>query len=122
MKKINIYKIISLVAFVILVFVLLLPQKYNIDKKQKTEECIRNMKTIYEGIKGYMQDRNEDFNGTAQDLVRTGYLKRSYECPEDGVGDKYIMSGNHVTGEIIVKCPNEAAFPDHKLPESIVED
>ena len=48
-------------------------------------------------------------------------LKKSYECPEKGVGDKYFMEGNYNTGEITVKCPNEAKFPDHVLPESLTE-
>lgn len=121
MKKISIYKIISIIAFLILIFILIIPQKFNVNRKQKTEECLKNMKTIYEAIDNYMIEREEDFIGTTQDLVRTGYLKKSYECPEKGVGDKYFMEGNYSTGEITVKCPNESKFPDHILPESITE-
>ncbi len=121
MKKVSIYKIISVIAFVVLVFILVLPSKYNINKKQKTDDCIRYMKTINTAIESYMYERNEDFIGTAQDLKRTGYLKASYECPESGVGDKYIMSGNYETGEIIVKCANQEEFPDHVLPISFTE-
>ncbi|KQC02967.1 MAG: hypothetical protein APR54_02525 [Candidatus Cloacimonas sp. SDB] len=121
MKKISIYKIISIIAFLVLVFILIIPQKFNINRKQKTEECIRNMKTIYEAIDNYMKEREESFTGTTQDLVRTGYLKKSYECPENGVGDKYFMEGNLETGEITVKCPNEEKYPDHVLMESILD-
>lgn len=121
MKKVNIYKILSLVALIVLFFILIIPQKYNVNKKQKAEECIRNMKNIYDGIGLYMQEREEDFTGNAQDLFRMGYIRKTYECPENGVGDKYFMSGNFETGEIIVKCPHEEKFPDHKLPESILE-
>ena len=121
MKKISIYKIISLVAFLVLVFILIIPQKFNVNRKQKTEECLKNMNTIYEAIENYMAEREESFIGTTQDLVRTGYLKKSYECPEKSVGDKYFMEGNYSTGEITVKCPNEDAFPDHVLPESLTE-
>ncbi|MBC8385429.1 MAG: hypothetical protein H8E57_07920 [Candidatus Cloacimonetes bacterium] len=121
MKSISLYKIISVVAFVVLIFILIIPQKFNINKKQKAEECIRNMKTIYEAIELYMQEREEDFNGTAQDLVRTNYLKKTFECPESGVGDKYKMSGDYESGEIVVECPHYEEFHDHKLPDSIIE-
>ena len=121
MKRISIYKIISLIAFIILAFILIIPQKFNINRKQKTDECIRNMKTIYDAIELYMIEREEDFTGNAQDLFRMNYLKKTYECPENGVGDKYFMSGDYETGEIIVKCPHESKYPDHKLPESIID-
>ncbi len=121
MKKISVYKIISILAFVVLAFILILPQKFNVNRKQKTEECVRNMKTIYEAIEDYMQEREENFTGTAQDLMRMNYLKKTYECPENGVGDKYFMEGNFETGEIIVKCPHEVKFKDHVLPENIFE-
>ena len=121
MKNVSIYKIISIIAFIILVFILVIPQKFNVNKKQKTEECIRNMKIIYDAIENYMLEHEEDFTGSTQDLVRTGYLKKSYECPENGVGDKYFMNGDFTTGEIIVLCPHEEKFKDHKLPESLIE-
>ncbi|MBN2460786.1 MAG: hypothetical protein JXB60_04190 [Candidatus Cloacimonetes bacterium] len=121
MKNITIYKIISIVAFIILAFILIIPQKFNVNRKQKADECIRNMKAIYEGIEQYMMEREEDFTGNAQDLFRMNYLKKTYECPENGVGDKYFMEGDFETGKIIVKCPHETKFADHALPESIVE-
>ena len=121
MKKISIYKIISILAFVILAFILILPQKFNVNRKQKTEECIRNMKAIYEAIEEFMLEREQDFTGTAQDLMRMNYLKTTYECPENGVGDKYFMEGDYETGEIIVKCPHAEKYPDHILPESLTE-
>jgi len=86
-----------------------------------TEECIRNMKIIYIAIERYMDDKEINFEGTARDLMSAGYLKKTYECPVNGVGDKYYMSGNYETGEIIVKCPHEEKFPDHRLPESLIE-
>ncbi len=36
----------------------------------------------------------KNFEGTARDLMRMNYLKTTYECPENGVGDKYFMHGN----------------------------
>ncbi len=121
MKKISIYKIISIVAFLCLAFILILPQKFNINKKQKAEECIRNMKTIHDAIELFMQEREIDFVGTAQDLMRMGYLKKTFECPEKSVGDKYFMEGDFESGEITVTCQNIEEFHDHELPESIIE-
>ena len=121
MKKISIYKIISIIAFIILAFILVLPQKFNVNRKQKTDECVRNMKIIYEAIEEFMMEREQDFTGTAQDLMRMNYLKTTYECPENGVGDKYFMEGNYTTGKITVICPHEVKYPDHKLPESLFE-
>ncbi len=121
MKKFNIYKLISIIAFLLLIFILAVPQFFNIDKKKNAEECIKNMKIIYKAIERYMDERQINFEGTARDLMRTGFLKKTYECPENGVGDKYYMSGNYETGEIIVKCPHEEKFTDHKLPESLIE-
>ena len=121
MKKLNIYKIISLVALVILFFILILPQTYNVNRKQKTEQCIKNMTTIHKAIRAYMNEREENFEGTARDLMRTNYLKTTYECPESGVGDKYFMHGDYKTGEIIVTCQNQDKFVDHVLPESLID-
>jgi competence protein ComGC len=119
MKNFNFYKILSLVALAVLLFILILPQTYNVNRKQKAEECIKNMSTIYKAIRNYMVEREENFVGTAQDLMRMGYLKKTYECPENGVGDKYFMEGIYATEEITVLCPHEAKYPDHILPESI---
>jgi competence protein ComGC len=122
--KISVYKIISVIAVIVLFFILILPSKYNVNKKQKTDECIRNMKTVYEAIEVYMSERGENFAGKAKDLHRMGYLKRSaFECPEKSVGDKYFMEGNYETGEITVKCPHsdKPEFKDHALPESLIE-
>ncbi|MCF7858417.1 MAG: hypothetical protein K9N07_03720 [Candidatus Cloacimonetes bacterium] len=121
MKKINIYKIISFVAIIVLFFILILPQTFNVNKKQKTEQCVKNMTTIYKAIKSYMNEREEDFTGTTRDLVRMNYLNTTYECPENGVGDKYFLSGNYMNGEITVSCPNGEKFKDHILPVSLVE-
>ena len=121
MKKFNIYKLISLIAIIVLFFILILPQTYNVNKKQKTEQCIKNMTTIYKAIKSYMIEREENFEGTARDLMRMNYLKTTYECPENGVGDKYFMHGDYETGEITVTCPNHDKFEGHALSESLLE-
>lgn len=116
--KLNIYKMISLVALVVLFFILILPQTYNVNRKQKTEQCVKNMKDIYAGIEQYMQERDEDFNGTTKDLLRMNYLKKTYECPEKAVGDKYYMHGDFETGEITITCPNAKEFDDHILMDN----
>lgn len=102
----GVYKIISIIAFIVLATILLLPQFFNLDKKQKTEQCIKNMKRIEAAVEQYLYERQEDFKGDASDLVRFGYLKKSSECPEGGPGDKYFITGKFETNEIIVQCPN----------------
>ena len=119
MKSNIIYKIISIVAFLVLIFILALPKFYNINRKKNTEVCIRNMKIIHTAVKGYMDDRKESFNGDQEDLVRTGYLKHTYSCPEAKPGDKYSIKGDNETGDITIICPKVKEFPDHKLPESL---
>jgi competence protein ComGC len=121
MKKFSIYKVISLLAFLILIYILALPQFFNIDRKQNTDECLKNMRILHAAIKQYMAERNEDFYGSQQDLRRTGYLKSSYVCPEGKPDDRYLIKGDLATGVITVRCPHEEEFPDHKLPESMRE-
>ncbi len=119
MKNFSIYRVISIIAFLILIYILALPQFFNIDRKQNTDECLKNMRTLYNAVEQYMDERNEDFYGTQQDLRRTGYLKMSYICPEGKPDDKYLIKGDLETGEITVRCPHEEKYPDHKLPESM---
>ncbi len=122
MKGSIVYKIIAAVAFLVLIFILALPQFYNVNRKKNTEVCIRNMKIIYTAIKSYVEDQHKDFDGDQDDLIRTGYLKHTYTCPEAKPGDKYIISGKYIPGgksEITVICPKAKEFPDHKLPESL---
>ena len=73
------------------------------------------MEKVKDAIENYMYERKQSFNGDLVELVRTGYLRHAYECPENGAGDKYIAKGNYETGEITVTCPNESDFPDHTL-------
>ena len=61
MKSNIIYKIIAAVAFLVLIFILALPQFYNVNRKKNTEDCIRNMKIIHNAIKAYVQDQKQDF-------------------------------------------------------------
>ena len=127
MKGNLVYKIIALVAFLVLIFILALPQFYNVNRKENTEACIRNMKIIYTAVKSYVKDQQKDFVGDQDDLLRSGYLKHTYSCPEAKPGDKYIIRGKYlgkdqngnVKAEISVICPVVKKFPDHKLPESL---
>jgi len=114
-KGFSIYTVISVIAIIALAFILLVPQFYNVKAQEKTDLCIENMKKVRDAIDNYMFERKQSFSGDLVELVRTGYLRHAYECPENGNGDKYIASGDYETGEIIVICPNEVDFPDHKL-------
>jgi hypothetical protein len=37
-------------------------QFYNLDKKEKTEQCVENMENIVHAVQQYMMERNEEFN------------------------------------------------------------
>lgn len=115
-KGISVYTIITIVGLLLLAFILILPQFLDIERKEKTEQCLKNMQELYSAIERYMNEREESFFGDAQDLHRTGYLRRSgYICPEGTPESRYYMEGNFETGEIKVSCPLETQHPDHKL-------
>lgn len=114
----SIYYVISILALLVLAAILILPQKFNINRKENTEMCLKNMKTIYKAVEQYMADRKTDFTGDISDLQRFGYLKKTFECPEKGAGDKYYVKGVFASGEITVVCPNVKEFPDHVLPDN----
>ena len=137
----SIYKVISIISFLAMIFVLALPQLFDLESKEKTEQCVKNMEQIYFAVQRYMIERNLEFNanGTEDtaDLKRMGYLDAILECPEKSAGDKYIIEGlwteegknmdpeerKYLSDEekkkliqITVKCPWESEFPDHVLP------
>jgi hypothetical protein len=122
-KGFSIYSIISIIAALALIFVLALPSFFNVNRKEKQNECIKNMEETYRAINQYMIDKKVNFKGDAMDLKTTGYLKTIYECPEDGIGDKYFMSGTYSPdgNKITVTCPNIKDFPGHVIPQSFFE-
>jgi len=107
MKKFSIYKVISILAFIALIFILALPNFFDINKKQETEQCIKNMKVVYSAAEQYLQAEKQDFSGTSSDLERLGYLNKAYECPSEAPGDKYQIKIVAETGLISVRCINE---------------
>ncbi|MDP8232248.1 MAG: hypothetical protein P9L91_06205 [Candidatus Zophobacter franzmannii] len=119
-KGLSIYGIISIIAFLALIFILALPGMFNLNEKENEDICIKQQEQLYKAIKQYMNDRQGDFNGDAVELKRTGYLKSTFECPENGVGDKYKMSGKYNEGDMIVEiqCANIEEFKGHKIPEA----
>ncbi len=119
-KGFSIYGIISIVAFLVLIFILALPSMFNLNRRENTDICIKQQEQLYKAIKQYMIDRQTDFTGDAVELKRTGYLRSTFECPENGVGDKYQMNGKYNNGEveIHISCPNHDEFPDHVIPEA----
>lgn len=122
-KGFSVYSIISIIAALTLIFVLALPSFFNVNRKQKQNDCIKNMEEIYRAINQYMNDKKADFKGDGMDLKTSGYLKTIYECPENGMGDKYKMSGTYSPegNKITVTCPNTESFPGHVIPESFLE-
>ncbi|MCF7912279.1 MAG: hypothetical protein K9M99_07115 [Candidatus Cloacimonetes bacterium] len=121
MKKFSIYRLISILAFIALVFILALPNFFDINKKQETEECIKNMRVVYGAAEEFLRTEQKDFSGTSSDLERMGYLSKSYECPSEAPGDKYHVKVDAETGKITVRCINEMnSSPD--LTTSSFED
>ncbi len=121
-KGISVYVIITILAALILAFILILPQVLDIQRRENTEECLKNMREIETAISRYMAERGESFYGDTTDLNRTGYLRRPvYVCPEGTPESRYYLEGDYETGEIHVTCPLEDEFPDHVLPEAMTD-
>lgn len=121
-KGIGVYKIISIVGLLILAFILILPQAMDIQRRENAEQCVSNMREIYDAVNRYMSERNEHFSGDTQDLNRTGYLRRAiYVCPSGTPESHYYIEGDKDTGEVIVRCPLHIEDPEeysgHVLPE-----
>lgn len=118
-RGISVYLIISIVGMLILAFILILPQVLDIQRKENTEQCIKNMREIETAIRRYMSERGENFYGDTTDLNRTGYLRRPlYVCPSGTPESRYYMEGNYETGKIVVTCPLAEEYPDHVLPSA----
>jgi competence protein ComGC len=115
--------IITILGVLILAFILILPQVLDIQRREKTEQCIKNMTEIESAIRRYMSEREENFIGDTTDLHRTGYLRRPlYVCPEGTPESQYYTEGNLETGEIIVTCPLVEEYPEHVLPSAAIDD
>lgn len=110
-SKFTIYKLVSILAFVALVFILVLPQVVDVKKKENMELRYQQMKKIRSAVKKYMNTREQSFKGDLIELVRTGFLKHSYESPFNGNGDKYIAEGDYESGEVTVRDPNQDEVP-----------
>jgi competence protein ComGC len=114
---IGIYKILIVVFLLALIFILALPQVFDLNKRQNTETCIKQMKEIKFHVDKYMRDNNQLFTGTVDDLQRSNYitLVSETECPAGAIGDKYKIVVDPETRKIEVTCANEAEYPDHVL-------
>ncbi len=122
-KGISVYKIISIVGLLALAFILILPQAMDIQRRENAEQCVNNMREIYDAVSRYMNERDEHFSGDTQDLHRTGHLRRAiYVCPSGTPESHYYIEGNKDTREIIVRCPlhleDPDEYPGHILPDS----
>ena len=116
---VGIYKILIIIFFVGLCFVLALPLFYNLDEAKDTETCINNMREVRTAVRQYMSDRNEIFTGTTRDLTRTGYLSSVFErCPSGRGGDNYFISvvrGEDGQVDIEIRCMLVDQHPNHVL-------
>ncbi len=137
----SVYTIISIVLFILLVFVLALPNFFNLDKEQNIEDCINNMKTIWVATTDYVRDTEADFNGNLEVLTKTRklqdeknyYMQTIPYCPETrGQTDSYIVFGKYVADKIgdevkhnygvIIVCPSIDKYPKHFIPKMFYEN
>jgi len=138
---ISVYTVLSIILFAALIFVLAIPNFYNLDKEQNEEDCINNMKEIWVATTDYLRDTNADFSGDLNILRttrkamdnRSYYLGSSSYCPETSrqkleykVYGKYVADAigdeiKHNYG-VIVYCPNLDNYPKHFLPKIFYEN
>lgn len=149
-KGFSFYTVLSVVLLLALVFILALPNFFNLDKKQNEEDCINNMKLIWVAATDYMKDNMTSFNGDlnllktsykksnsakdkGQQVSKNHYLEKILECPENrGSKEQYVVFSKFLVEDIqgtqklnygtIVICPNLARKPKHFLPKSFYEN
>ncbi len=138
---ISVYTVLSIILFVALVFILAVPNFYNLDKEKNVEDCINNMKQIWVATTDYMRDTNTDFNGDLSLLTKTPkaqdpknkYLQSMTYCPETSrQKSEYIVFGKYVAEQIgtevkhnygvIILCPNLSKYHKHLLPKTFYEN
>lgn len=138
---ISVYTVLSIILFVALVFILAVPNFYNLDKEKNVEDCINNMKQIWVATTDYMRDTNADFTGDITLLTKTPkvndpknkYLQNMNYCPETSrQKSEYLVYGKYVAEQIgtevkhnygvIVICPNLAKYHKHILPKAFYEN
>ena len=138
---ISVYTVLSIVLFIALIFVLAIPNFYNLDKEQNVEDCINNMKEIWVATTDYLRDTNADFDGDLSVLRSTRkatdngnyYLGSKSYCPETSrQKDEYIVYGKYVAETIgtdvkhnfgvIVYCPNLDKYAKHFIPKIFYEN
>lgn len=138
---ISVYTVLSVILFVALVFILAVPNFYNLDKEKNIEDCVNNMKQIWVATTDYMKDTNADFSGDLNQLTKTPkatdpknkYLNSLRFCPETSrQKTEYLVYGKYVAEQIgteikhnygvIVLCPNMDKFPKHMIGKSFYEN
>ena len=138
---ISVYTVLSIILFAALIFVLAIPNFYNLDKEQNVEDCINNMKTIWVATTDYLRDTNKDFDGNLETLKTTRkvndqknyYLSGDAYCPETARQKlDYVVYGKYVAEQIgtetkhnfgvIVYCPNLDKYPKHFIPKAFYEN
>ncbi|MDY0217956.1 MAG: hypothetical protein RBR14_01205 [Candidatus Cloacimonas acidaminovorans] len=138
---ISVYTVLSIILFIALVFILAVPNFFNLDKEKNLEDCINNMKQIWVATTDYMRDTNADFNGDLSLLIKTPkkddpkntYLSSNLYCPETSHQKKeYIVYGKYIAEQIgteikhnygiIILCPNLAQYPKHIIEKGFYEN
>jgi competence protein ComGC len=146
----SVYTVISIILFIALVFILALPNFFNLDKTKNEEDCINNMKLIWVAASDYMKDNLTSFNGDLNILLTqykksstalgsgdkkasSHYLEKLYECPENrgsksnySVFSLFLLENIGGTQKLnygtIVVCPNLSKYPKHFIQKSFYEN
>ncbi len=137
----SVYAIISVILLLALVFVLALPNFFNLDKSKNEEDCINNMKLLWVASTDYMKDNAKDFSGDMTLLTtlykksnpKDHYIEAIPECPENrGAEGNYIVFGKYFEENVagtkklnygtIVLCSNLARNPKHFIPKNFYEN
>lgn len=118
----GIYTVIAVLAFIALVFILVVPSYVDVNAKQKTEEDIANMKEIYLATQDWMVEKGMDYTAvTDSSLIKARKLNKTLYCPGGNPDQKYTIKGEFASGKISVISPLADKFPDRILPVDWME-
>ncbi|MGC9361907.1 MAG: hypothetical protein ACP5F3_03170 [Candidatus Syntrophosphaera sp.] len=139
-KGSTLFWVISVILAIVVIFLLALSGRYNLDPEKNIDDCTTNMKNIWVAANDYVLDTQADFEGDLDILRNTRmqdrdsyYLEEEKYCPESQ-GEKipYHVFGKHATevinaetrhyAGIIVLCPNLDRFGRHLLDKTFYDN
>ncbi|MFO8145311.1 MAG: hypothetical protein R6T89_06260 [Candidatus Syntrophosphaera sp.] len=139
-KGSTLFWVISVILAIVVIFLLALSGRYNLDPEKNIDDCTTNMKNIWVAANDYVLDTQQDYEGDLDVLRSTMmkerdsyYLAEEKYCPESqGEKDDYIVFGKYATevineetkhyAGIIVLCPNLDRFGRHLLDKNFYDN